>query len=466
MQKSKLFLLLKNLDTEEMRWLAKFVRSPFYNSNGLLVQLFDLLRKYHPDLRSGQLEKEAVFQKLLPGEPFDVRRVDLLMSRLAGLVEQFLVARRLQREVFQYKKMLVEELGERDLYDFFEKGTDGLLADLEARPYRDEVYFREKYELNLRYFGHPGTGMHTDPKNALQGAVQYFEAYKKLAGLKLKCASNAQADIMGNAKNATPENPDRWPANPVFVLYDKLEKLQRSHGQGEDFQALFDYFRVHIGALNWNDRSNILKILLNHSNRLINKGETAFGPISLELYKLGLEHHALLIYGKLQESIFHNIVTIGTFCREFDWTKNFMETYQNLLEEHTRKEAMALGMGQWHFEKKEYWEAIEILKFPFHQPQDIVKSKSLTIRAWSELFWKDDSYFELLAAQLEAFEKHIRRHREIGTNLSEGSLKFIAYCRKMALLRLEKKSFETLKPDILMEQNLLLKNWLLKMMEI
>ena len=81
MKESKLIALLQPIQPEELRWLAKWVRSPYYNSNPLVVALFDHLRKYAPAFDSPKLIREDVFKHLFPDAAYDGRRLQLLMFR-------------------------------------------------------------------------------------------------------------------------------------------------------------------------------------------------------------------------------------------------------------------------------------------------------------------------------------------------------------------------------------------------
>ena len=444
--------------------MGKFVQSPFYNSNAHLIRLFELLRKYHPAFVSKKLDKEKLSKKLFPEKPFDVRRMDLVMSRLASLVEQFLVARRLQREEFQHKKMLVAEYGERNLYRFFEKGTERLLTDLETMPYRDETYYKEKYEANLKYFGHPGTSNQIGNAGVLQKAVDSFDSHKKLTELKLECALNAIANTgSGQQVNGTEKSDPT--KNPLFFLYEKLSLLQRSPEDEENMKILAEKFMVHIHQFRIEDRNNILKILLNFCTRFVNRGMASFSKVGFDLYKTGLENECLIFNNKISEVAFQNIITFGTMCDEFNWTKYFIEEYQNFLDENIRKDAVIMGLGQWHFQKGEYENVIELLNYSFKNPQDIFKSKSLLLRTWFEYFISDNSYYEMLINNIDAFEKYTKRSDKINERVKGALINFISYSRKILLAKMNFKNLNSIKIEVKEKNNIVLKTWLLEIIE-
>lgn len=107
MHASKLFTLLRGLRPEEIHWFQKFLKSPFYNNagaNAFTIRLFELIKKYLPELDSSKLKKEKVFKKLFPNEKFNVQKLRKVMFELANLTEEFFITMHLRNKDFQRKK--------------------------------------------------------------------------------------------------------------------------------------------------------------------------------------------------------------------------------------------------------------------------------------------------------------------------------------------------------------------------
>lgn len=463
MHHSKLVRQLRILTAPELKRLLQFLKSPFYNANPAIVKLYLLLREHYPEFESPALAKEKVFRKLFVGRAYEHQKMLNLMSDFTALLEQYMIVLQLEKEDLEQKKLLVQAYSERpECYEVFEKKLWEMDKYLDALPYRDELYFREKKDLNLFYFMHPGTDMVAAGQEALQNALQCFEAFKALSTVKMQCSRNAWENAVGTRKTIGPESSGFYKNNPLYVLYEKLAALQRAPEITNDLQHLVDLFTSHIHSFRPDDRSNILKILLNYCNRQINRGKKEFIDTSFELYKTGLQYESLLLNGKMKETTFHNIVAVGINCKAFDWTKAFMERFQEHLDLNVRADALALGFGHWHFEQKDYWRVIEVLERVFREPQDILKSKNLLSRAWFEIALTDEPYQEILLAQLDAFEKFTRRNQAIPPRLLEGTLNFIEFTRKLTLNKEDKKKMAQLKIGIEAEPNLVLRNWLLE----
>lgn len=464
MQQSKLIRQLRILSPAELKRLFQFLKSPFYNANPAMVKLYLLLRAHYPEFDSKVLSKEKVFRKLFPDRTYDHQKLLNLMSDFMAILEQYLIVLQLEKDELEQKKLLLQSYLERpDCYEIFEKKVWELDNFLDAQPFRDESYFQEKKDLNLLFFGHPGTEMASDGQEALQNALRYSEASKALLSAKLHCSWNAWENVVGARKAINLSSlSDYYKNNPLLILYEKLAVLQSHPDIAESLQDLVQMFTTHVRSFRQNDQSNMLKILLNFCNMEVNRGKTEFIGTSLSLYKSGLELGSFLYKGRLKESTFHNIVTFGTLNREFEWAQSFIETYQHLLDANVREGALALAMGQWYCEKEDFEKAVEVLNYSFSEPLDIYKAKATTIRAWGEIFWNDDSYFDFLIAQLDALEKYVRRNQDVTPSLSSGMLKFVIYTRRLVFLKWEGKDFLELKNELKAEPNVVLKSWLLK----
>ncbi len=441
---------------------SKFQGRAYSLPNPAIVKLYLLLRENHPEFGSEALAKEHIFRKLFPGRAYDHQKMLNLMSDFMSLLEQYLVALQLEADEQEQKKLLVQAYLKRpDCYDFFEKKVLELDKFLDARPYRDELYFREKKDLKLLYFGHPGTDMLTKGQEYLQSALEHFEVFKALSTAKLQCSLNAWENAVGTQKAITPVSPGIKPDIPLLRLYEKLAIIQRGPGSAEDLQEIDELLNRHIRSFRPNDQSNVFRIVLNYYARLLNSGKFEVAHTILALYKTGLAYDCFLEFGAMKDATFSNIASIGALCREFDWTETFMDKYQHMLPARSRVDIMAMAKGQLHIEKQEYLKATEVLQYVFKEPQDTIKAKILAIRAWFELYWNDDSYYDLLLTQPDAFEKYIRRNEIVTPRLLEGVRKFIFYIRKLAMLKLDKQNTAAVKPLLEADSNVVLKGWLL-----
>lgn len=460
MQKSKLLRSLGILNEEEMHCLLPFLQSPYFNNNTNVIRLYKLLYRYYPDFSSAKLDKEKVFQKLYPGKAYAHQQLLNLMSEFNKLLERFLIIRQLDHQLLLKQKLLLEAYAGRPAsYSTFLKKYQSLDKAIDELPYRDEVYYLEKMDLNLLYYGHPYTLLQKDDRGTLSNAISYFEAYKNLKELKLKCARNARQNTIKDQTNKQIESLNEE-GNVLLNLYTRLEQFQRNE-KIEKFNALIVDFKSNIQLLRNKDKQNILKILINYCTRKTNSGHVEVFHKALELYQLGLKHDCILIDEKISNTAFYNIITVGLICEEFDWVEKFIQEYQEYLDLKNKDAVLAMALGTFYFEKKEYDKAIDKMAFSFREPHDVFRSKILLVRCWFELWLLDNSYFELLLSQIESFEKFTRRDQALTAKTKQAFLNFIAFTKKLLIIPKEQQKLKDLHDEIDTHANLVLKKWLL-----
>lgn len=195
MHSSKLLTLISGLDASEFRWLHKFLKSPFYNTNQKVLRLFEYIKKYYPDLASPKLVKETAYQTLFPKQKFEAQKMRKLMHELATLVEDFMVAQHFQKNEFARKKILTKELGQRNLYGLFEKNSEEITSDLDKLPYRDKDYFLEQYLNKYQLLSHPLTPKRQNVKERLLPLSDGLDYFYFLQKLKMNCDLESAKNI-------------------------------------------------------------------------------------------------------------------------------------------------------------------------------------------------------------------------------------------------------------------------------
>lgn len=250
--------------------------------------------------------------------------------------------------------------------------------------------------------------------------------------------------------------------SPISLIYLKILQLYELIENKKIFEEAKNLFVQYMETIGKTERSIILLHLLNYCIRWMNKGSQIYVEEALYLYKIGLEFHLLIEGNRIAEMTFSNIVNTGIKCKEFKWTKNFILDYKYFLDEEEKESATLLGLAFLNFAQEDYFLTIDLLiNHPFDKPLQVINAKTLLIRAYFEQFLQDDSYFELLIAQTYAFEKYIRRNKEISKEKSSLRLNFIQFTRRLAIGIIEKNIPDSLKNSMKLG-SYSSKQWLLK----
>ncbi len=472
MEKSKLILVLNTLSTEEMRWLSKFVSSPYYNSNVHVVRLFEYLKKLYPVFSDKKLKEKVVFAEVFGREKFDIKRLRVVSSRLFAVIEQFLVAENMKRDSFEFQQILTEEYGHRNLYAFFEKGIKKINENLDEQAYQDSSYFHRKMLVNRRYYEHPTTNrQNAAGLQALTDCMDALDGYLLLSKLELSLGvQSRQANLKQNytirlLKEIEQESQFSFSNVPAVILYRNVLILQR-----EDDDDLFEETRTILQekseALSQTDKRNIILLLTNYCTKRESTGGVGFARRRFDLRRFALDNDCIIESGEIPENTFWNMVVEGAKLGEYGWADNFITNYQKYLNDVIKIDIVIRCQALLNFYKRNYLTVIGLLNqynpSAFHQK---LSMRILLIRTYFMLFLEDKNYEDVLLSQLDAFEKFIRREKMIVTNRKKGYLKFISLVKRLTLEKDSKVNLLQLQSEVTSSTFIQLRYWLLEIIK-
>jgi len=448
MEESKLAALLRSVKSKELGWLSKWVRSPYYNSNPLIMALFDYMRKYAPAFDSPKLAKEVVSEHLFPGEPYDNQRLQLVMHRLSNLVEEFLVGQRLKRDRLLYQQLLQEELGERGAYDLFVKQNEKLGRRLEQRPYHDEHYYLAKWRQQHDHFFHPRTARYRFTTDQLEAMMQNLDAFYVLSKMRYSTELRNRQNILPEAYEialleesiALAEQHPVFKTDSVFQAYRSILALMEEPENEHTYQQLEDIAHHHLHSLRPADQSALLRYLINSSIRLYSNGKPEYLRRQFQLYQIGLDKALFLDEGSMSAATFLNIIVTASVLKELDWIENFIAKYAPKLPASQQVDTVSLGTAYWYFAGGEYTAANDLLRqVESSDLQYQLRVRSLSLRSFFELFLQDETYFELLTHEANAFRKFLRRNSKITEQRAGGYLYLTSFLLKLTRLKVNRQ---------------------------
>lgn len=473
MKESKLIKLLKSLSIEELRRFRKALQSPYFTNNSNLLSLFDLLRKYHPDFSTSKITKVKIFEKLFPNRIYNDNKVRRLLSEFVFVLEDFLLNEELKRAAFKKKKMLLGIYGRRNLYEFFEKGTQELIKEQEATPFRDMEFYGEMVDLNYDFFFHPFTIKHTLQDDALKRLMESVDKLFVLTKYRLGSEMKNREKILNKTYDIRFMNHllneaegDFMKNNSSFELFKLLFELYDKVENETVFFKLKKKLEKKIKTIRRTEKSLFLTQLINYTIQQLNVGKTAFYKEGLDLYKLALDNGLVLENQRISPAVFGNVVLFGCNAKEFKWTKDFMEEFEFYLKESLKEDTIAHNMGLWYFHQNDFEQAYDKLINHSFAPAFQPKVRLNIIRILFEQFLRDQSFFELLIAQIESLEKFLHRNKLIPVPLREADINFILVTKKLATGLFERKDLRGLRESLLKQINekvrIAGKRWLLQ----
>ncbi len=429
MKQNKLFQILKSLNSEEWRLLRKTVISPLYNTNPTILTLFEQLRKQSPKLDSSQKGKEKLFEQLFPAEEYNDLKMRRLFFELTKVAETLLIHLQLERDDFRRSQLLTEAYGVRNIYRLFEKETESLLKDLENHPTKNGDYYLKKLQLKEGKYFHPQHNKYNIEDNTLEELTDSLDGYFAMMKMQLNIALKAQMKVLKknykirfSAALNQKVNTGFLKDNPLFSLFQEALVLLEEK-QEPDFEKYEQLLFDQLENLSNDDQQLLFYNGLNYAIRQSNHGEKGFFKAVFRWYQLGLEKKLVFQNNQLTETTFGNIVLYGCLQSAFEWVHHFIETYSPYLKEENREEERLFSMLLLKFYQGDHETLIADISDYSFSTQYILRTRSLLIRSYFELFQKDSNYYKMLHSAIISFENYLYKNElftadKIASNLN------------------------------------------------
>lgn len=458
--RTKLFETILAMTVSERDQIPNFILSPvFFVKEDKLFELYTLFRneveKYERQEPFIETE-EDIYKFLSPNKEWHQRTFDSMKSRLLNVIKKSIIYQyagidKLKLETTQEEELnieikqlllLAQFYRERKLHQQFESTINRLRtlqnsslpvnghfyvkvliaqeeydnASLYRMPERIEKRLETLESLDLNYI-----------VNKLTILLQLEPPLKEEIEKKLEILENLGDD-----------------SNPVFRriinLYRKAFMLIW-HKEGEDEAILQEYLEsleVDSLLLPIAQRKDLYTTARNFCVAKYKTGKSIYLNILFELIKKNLK--AGLFYhknGSLSEGImfgaFQNIVAIALKLQESDWTLEFLKKHRakiiapNLAEQ---ERFYNFNLACYHFQRKEYDEALALLKTDFDDDRYRLIARALEIKLHFEKPDKKDKEIDFLESRIAAFETYLSRN-EMPALDKTGYRNFLKLTKKM-----------------------------------
>lgn len=415
----KIFQLLNSLSKEEGRLLKKAVLSPLHTTNPKVGQLLDLLVKQAPDFDISPTLQRKHFKKLFPKEAYSENKLRKLTSSLTKVIEQLLLFQAQEANAFEKQKRLNQIFQERGLTQLFQYTTTDLLGQLDNWQAQDVHYHQAKFDvLSTKYF-HPLHDKYDLKDDTLLDATDSLNTAFVIYQLRLALALKSRAQVINEAPGLhfLALLKEAWEKGilkraPLVELY--LQALDLSEVETKvDFARFEENFFQKMSQFSREDQQFLFSTGLNYTIQQKNQGNAAYKSVPFKWLKFGLTNHLLVNQGVIEEAIFANTVINGCHEQAFDWVLDFITNYKIYLPKKDQEAAAVYYQSIVYYIQGDWEETLASLTRNDYKSIYQPRSRMIIIRALFEKFLVDKEYWELLLANLQAFEAYIRRNEVI-----------------------------------------------------
>ncbi len=471
MYNSKVINLLKGFTKEDIKLFGRYLESPLFNKDEKVINLYSYLKKYYPSFDHKNIDKGIVAKKV-----FSVfkdkapNRLSYFMSILYKLMEDYLVWQELQEQQAEQEFLLLEAFRKRGKKDFFEKAIDKFEKEIEARPNKDVNYYFDSFRLAESSLKELNAIRSAEGGQIISQGVLFLDKF--YFSIKLRYRHGLKT-----WKQITSIEEDMFLIKPIMDLIengkfkeDKLLEiyfyLNKFYSEGIEAKEKWTYFLnvKHLffeftNVLEEDEKTDLIVALLNYCLELrkIEKTEELENQIA-DLYQFGIETKILFVDGKILPVTFYNIVAINCEAQRNNWALNFIEDYKQFLPANDQQNMVCLSKALWYCMNEDFDQPLTLL-------QDVTFDHYYYNMAYRYIVTRcyfDANEEDALMTHLEAFEKYVRRNKDMSEHTQLGLLRFISTTKKILKAKYERGKKEELLNYISETDPLFYKPWLLE----
>jgi len=196
--KSRLFSYLEKLDKEDTKQIQRYLQSPFFkvDSRDRVIQLFDYIKKFHPDYDIPKLSNEALERKM------KFTNYNNVKSALVTCIEEYLTIKAFKENEYLNTYLFSKTLNELNLESEFQKFSKKEIEKLNRKEVKSEEDYYLKYKLLREMFGRDTADMLTNKNTFLEQSISALDHYYLHTNLKNLLAYNNLSLWVNRKSNA------------------------------------------------------------------------------------------------------------------------------------------------------------------------------------------------------------------------------------------------------------------------
>lgn len=454
---SNLIQLLTKTKATELKTIVQFAKSPFHNSNKLIIKLLEELLNYYPDFKHKRLTKEIIFRKIhSEGTEYHDGRMNLLMTQLVKLIERFYMYQEFEQDEFLRKKMQGRGFWKRNFEGKFKKLNEKNLITINSQNYADEDYFLNKYSIHQDLLFKTVTQSNYNDQNLLL-AIDNLDQFYLASKLKLNIELITRKLFFSKQRNDIISNElllkikSNFKENLLIRLYHNITSLRTTEQYQEKlFDTTKKLFEENIHKFNFDTKKIIYFNLSNYIIQHYTKGNINKYTKGIELFKVGEKHNLILNNNAITPISYLNMATQGIAEKEYDWSMRIILDYAKYLPPKEANDIKNQMLAFWYLYKgnelpknyASFYKVLELMresKIKNKDPRMTFRNKSILIRTYYELISDDRSFSNLLESELLSFEQQLNNDTIMSDAFINHYLVFIGFVRQLSKVKLNRK---------------------------
>lgn len=453
MTDSKIYNVLTHFDKVEQNRLRKYIRSPYFNANEVLMIFFDILSEHiNANGKAGLLTKEIIWTQLYKNETFNDVRFRKLSSDLLKLVENFLAQQIYDKNGLQQSSYMIEAVGKKKIEKMYNSSIKNAYFVSTHEQYKPSSFYYYQFEIEKNLYYLNNAELNRFEKTNVEEIINnldYFYLTEKLKWyskiLVQQTAISHEYKLLFIDEIINHISIHSYQNVPLIKIYYLTHLIQAESQNEEHYHELKNTLSKYWQTMPPTDAKDTYTHLLNYCSKKSNQGIAFFLREYINLTKELLNTDILWADGEMDPWIFRNVILLSLRLGEYDWAEYFLNNYGNKLSSELRKNALSYNLSLIYFYQKKYDKVIPLLQsVEYDDLAYNLSSKSILLAVYFELD-ADDALISLM----DSFKTFLHRHKEISVNQRIQYMNLMKYTKKiLKVIPGDIKEIEKIKQEI------------------
>ncbi len=479
MIKSKVLSILKTFSDEELKKFEDFLNSPFHNKNTKVVNLFTVLKRYHPAYENINLNKEQIFRQLYGNVKYVEVNIRNLLSDLNILTEDFIRYINFSKSDY-YEKILIEEFHKRDINEELERKVMQFEKKIEMNDLKDERYYEDKIFLYgmKSFMGSDKILLESHRPDEIKSKIIFFlitlmESFFQLIIEEQRAKIVHDFSFLKHSLEYVKIRKNEFQDSPILQIYYYIALSFFDENDENNYKKVKQYFRLHYSSFDKLDKKNIYSMMQTYCLKKKNQGNGFYDRellnILMEMIKFDIVTYKHK--GFISLNIYRNIVIHCVNHKETDILKNFILKYKNLIHPESRKSIVAYSNAHLNYVQKNYETALELC----HK----IDFSVLLVTTQDNLYFKNDTKtliakclyelgsFENIISGIDAHRHFLNNSRLIKDEMKKKYIIFLNTLTELIRIRLKYDPYKVtrLRQKLKNLKDIPSKEWLIEKVE-
>ncbi len=474
MKETKAYSILVNLSSKQLNRLDKFVRSPYFNANEGLVNLYAI---FHGLLKGNkEIDEKAAWESIYPNEAYDPKKFRKLLSDLVTLIESFLIQEGLLEAPLLRQNLLLQSIKKFSITPLQKKTVTNSIKEADRRKEQSSEYFLQRFRIEKNQYNLTTHFERKTKKKSITASEDLQELSKKLDIFYLIEKMRHGTDLLTwsvmyksdidftqfdfTSKLIEKSNYLQVPA--VNIFYNIFKAFKGEQNSKHYFKAK-EMMLEHLDDFPFDEQQDIYDSMISYCIGKVNKGEKEFIPEALDMYKTGVDTGISLVDGELSPTTFRNIVGVSLRFGYIENAVDFIQEKIHLVKPKFKNNALNFNLARVYFYKKDHDKVLEHLnQVDFDDVWYNINSKAMLIATYYEL-----DEIVPLDSLLTSYAAFLRREKSLDEARRSRYLHFVKFVKKLVkIYPITDKALDNLKEEISSINGVINKPWILEKIEL